>query len=985
LESDAQIDAEEEFLQQQEADLVYSVLGRRLKLRFGKEKTKALIDSGRFDVRNGDNELKASVLSKKYRDLAALRDYYDLLGISRDAPEEQVEAAYAARASDPRAKYAYETLIDPDKRALYDMKLDELKELFVKQVNSPAFRAVPLGGGREVGRSSFFVKVGTHYVLLDAGGMIVQGQSEPLYPRLDVLESLPRIDAVFVSHVHVDHVLSLPFTPSDAPIYMSPKSLEALTFLSEGFVHQESWTKEEREAVLKRCVPQDSGAIGDLEFKFVNAGHVPGSSMIFLKSGEDSVLYTGDINFEDTQFETAAKPVPEKVKALFIEGTYAGQGKRGGRQERETLLIDTVAKAVMSGKKVLIPAFAVGRTAEVVAILDEALATGEIPQVGAFTVGQGAGLMAKLKLIDLKRFQIVGGAPPEGAGGRPRGVDMVKITYDFKKMMDSDGSVIVVGGSGFADNGIAGQLVSSVVDNPGVLILLTGYQAPGTTGRMLLDAKAGKPIMLPGTNGGPLEVRCDVLQVGLSAHASEEMLLGFINKQNPDTVVLMHIDPEQVDRFSELLHRKNVAPANLQVAFDYAHRGIRLMPYNDEKSAVNSICSCGMKFSSMPTAMRHAELEGHRLVMDAKWYYFNYRSNGSPAPKDIKGSFFAHLKNASAVSDVYVNGDKLVAEGKLTDDEIKQLVASMTHAGRAPISLTYVKAVDIPVAKLNYPLLVAGITTGISNLLKVQLDTPAYRVRNLPPGIAGAYVPSRKLLLINRYTTDQEDLNLVATHEIAHYGQDSVNGKLAEVPTSPEAMTARNLFMEGFAQYVTEKLGCSRKMLSSLHEKADHIPAYYVEGRRMFEDIDAMFGPEKAVDVGLRSSPSEFAEMYSKIGLSAMKSSPLMLRVLAAMTDKKVWKKSLISSGIPKTVREEMMSYMKQNASTVMAEYAGWPVGKVAKDIAMLCFADCLNAKYGLGIPRDDLKTALRFLTAGYNDLGAEAAVAAVKAACATS
>ena len=68
-----------------------------------------------------------------------------------------------------------------------------------------------------------------------------------------------------------------------------------------------------------------------------------------------------------------------------------------------------------------------------------------------------------------------------------------------------------------------------------------------------------------------------------------------------------------------------------------------------------------------------------------------------------------------------------------------------------------------------------------------------------------------------------------------------------------------------------------------------------------------------------------------------------------------------------------------------MAEYAGWPVGKVAKDIAMLCFADCLNAKYGLGIPRDDLKTALRFLTAGYNDLGAEAAVAAVKAACATS
>lgn len=969
MESDSQKDEEEIFLQQQEADLVYSVIGRRLKARFGRDKVATIIRSGRFIVKNEDDELKASVQSVKYSDLAALRDYYDLLGVRRDAPEEQVAAAYAARVSDPRAKYAYETLIDPDKRAFYDMKLDDLRELFIKQVNSPAFRAVPLGGGREVGRSSFFVKVGTHYVLLDAGGMIVQGQSEPLYPRLDVLESLPKIDAVFVSHVHVDHILALPFTPPDVPIYMSAKSLEALTFLSEGFVHQESWTKEEREAVLKRCMPQDFGSIGDLEFKFVNAGHVPGSSMIFMKCGDDSILYTGDINFENTQFETAAKPVPEKVKALFIEGTYAGQGKRGGREERESLLIDTVAKAVIAGKKVLIPAFAVGRTAEVVAILDKALDTGEIPQVDAFTVGQGAGLMAKLKLIDMKRFKIVGGALPEGEANRSRGVDMVKITYDFKNMMNADGSVIVVGGSGFADNGIAGQLVSSVVDNPDVLVLLTGYQAPGTTGRMLLNAKAGNPIVLPGTNGGVIEVKCDVLQVGLSAHASEEMLLGFINKQNPDTVVLMHIDAEQVDRFSELLHRKNVAPANLQVAFDYAHRGVRLMPYNDEKSAVNSICSCGMKFSSMPTAIRHAELERHRLVMDSKWYYFSYVASGSPAPKDIKGSFFAHLRNPSAVSDVYVNGDKLVAEGKLTDDDIKQLENNMTRAGRYPITLKYANTVDIPVAKLNYPLLIASITKSVSNLLNMDLDTPAYRVRNLPPGVAGAYVPSRRLLMINRYTTDQEDMNLVSTHEIAHYGQDMANKKLSVAPSNPIAIESRNLFVEGFAQYVTEKLGCSRKMISSIHEKANHIPAYYVKGRRMFEDIDAVFGAEKAVDVGLHSSPEEFTELYSKIGISSAKSSPLIAKVIAAMVDKNVWKKSLFSAGISKEVRKEMLDYMKQNAASVMAEYAGWPVNKVAEDVAMLCFADYLNTKYAIGIPRDELKTALRFITAGYKDM----------------
>ena len=959
----------EEFLQQQEADLVYSVIGRRLTARFGKENVNTIIKSDRFVVNNKDNELKASVQSKKYQDLAALRDYYDLLGIRQDASDVQIEAAYAAHSSDPRAKYAYETLSDPDKRALYDIKLEELKELFIKQANSPAFRAIPLGGGREVGRSSFFVRVGTHYVLLDAGGMIVQGQSEPLYPRLDVLDSLPKIDAIFVSHVHVDHVLSLPFAP-DVPIYMSAKSLEALTFLSEGFVHQESWTKEERESVLKRCIPQDSGHIGDLEFRFVNAGHVPGSSMIFLKCGDDSILYTGDINFEDTKFETAAQPTPEKVRTLFIEGTYAGQGKRGGREERESLLVETVAKAVTEGKKVLIPAFAVGRTAEVIAILDKALDTGEVPQVKAYSVGQGASLMAKLKLADLKHFQLVGSAPPEDENVKQRNVDMVKTTYEFKEMMNAKGSVIVVGGSGFADNGIAGQLVSSVIDNPGVLVLLTGYQAPGTTGRMLLEAKAGKPIVLPGTNGSTIDVLCDVMQIGLSAHASEDMLIGFINKQNPDSVVLMHIDPEQVDRFSELLHRKNVAPANLQVAFDYAHRGVRLMPYNDEKSAVNSICSCGMRFSSMSTATRHAELEGHHLVMDAKWYYFDYTATGSPAPKDIKGSFFAHLKDPYAISDMHINDNKIVAEGKMSDEEVAGLVKTMDRAGKFPISLKYVNTVDIPVAKQNYPLLIADITTKISRLLGVSLDTPAYRVRTLPPGISGEYIRSRRLLLINKLTTDQEDLALVVTHEITHYAQDILNSKLSKTPANPAELESSNLFVEGFAQYVTEKLGCSKKMIVTIHEKAAHIPAYYVKGRRMFEDLDAMFGPEKAIHMGIHGDPQEFAELYSTIGIAAaIKSSPLITRVMAALTDKKVWKKSMLSSGISRDVRDSMLAYMNENAMRVMAEYSGWPADKVSEDVSMLCFADYLNSEYELGIPRDDLKVALRFLLMGYKEM----------------
>jgi Cft2 family RNA processing exonuclease len=951
-----------------EIELVYPVLVRRLKKRYPGNLYSILAQSDRFVITNRGDELRSTISSKAYADLARVRDYYGILGIRRDATHEQIEAAYNARGSNKFSKDAYETLISPEKRAEYDASLVKIEDLFIKQVNLPSFRAVPLGGGREVGRSSFYVRVGSHYVLIDAG-IKMQREQEPAFPRLDVLEKLPKIEAVFVSHVHADHIAALNRVPSGVPIYMTQTNVVQLEYLSKDYVNKQSWTEDEREDVLARCKGVDSGSIGDLEFRFANAGHVPGSSMVFLKAGDDSVLYTGDINFEETQFETPARPVNEKVRALFIEGTYAGQGQRASRESREGELVDTVAQAVSSGKKVVIPAFAIGRVAEVCKTLDDALDKGLIPAVKAYTIGQGAGLMKKLQLAAFKRFEMVGAddekvvTKKDGTTEtRPASMDMISTTHDFKRMITGQGSVIIIGGSGFGDQGVAAQLVSSAVSIPDALVLLVGHQQPGSTGDLLLRAARGEPIQLPGTKGEYVKVLCEVKQVGLSAHASEAMLKDFVNKQNPDTVFLVHVDNDKANDFAGSLKRKNAVPSNLQVVFDYAHRGIRLMPYNEEDSAANIVCSCGMRFSRHTTATRHAEMESHKLVTDLMWYYFTYAAVGFPRPKDIKGSFFAHLPSTTAVRDVFVSGDTIVAEGKLTPEEIKAIETTMVKAGRVPIfSVKFVKSAALPIVGINYPLSIANITERLNTFLGTKVDTPVFRAKRLHPGIAGEYVnPPRNMLYVNTMTTDEEDLNLVLTHEIAHYVQITMNKNLPMAPTNYQEAEQYKLFVEGFAQYATVKLGASKKLLMMTHERGEHIPSHYIDGRKMYEDIEVVYGKKKAIEIALKGTPDTFIDLHEKIDLSAAARSELVTTVVKALTEKRIWKNRFLSKGMAKDVREKMFAYAATNAKSIAAtEFAGWEPIKVLEEASFLAMADYLISTYQLQIAREDLKLAL--------------------------
>ena len=404
------------------------------------------------------------------------------------------------------------------------------------------------------------------------------------------------------------------------------------------------------------------------------------------------------------------------------------------------------------------------------------------------------------------------------------------------------------------------------------------------------------------------------------------------------------------------------------------------MPYGiDEETSVSTVCSCGMKFSSPATARRHAELEGHKLVFEAKWYYFSYYSDGDPEPKDIKGSFYAHLKNKEAVSGVYVYGDTIVAEGKLSDEEIAHVVKTMRRAGKCGISLAFVKAVEIPMGRLNIPFMVADITKRINELLGTDLDTPVFRVADLPPGIAGMFERSRWLLLVNNKTTDQEDANLVLAHEIAHYAQDMLNGKLGkDLEDLNEnrlwlagAEELYRLFSEGFAEYVAEKLGCSKKLIMLWHENQEDIPNYYVLGRRFFEYIEALFGEKKALALGISAGLRDFAQLYrSGYKSELIKSSPLISKVFSIMKEKKIWKRRFIFFwGIPGKIRNEMTAYMLANAKRVMEEFAGWDPEKVISDVMMLCYADFFNTKYQFGMPRDTLKIALRFILVKHNDL----------------
>jgi putative mRNA 3-end processing factor len=359
---------------------------------------------------------------------------------------------------------------------------------------------------------------------------------------------------VLVSHGHLDHCGAVPnLMYHDPEVYMTPPTAEFTNLLGED-------TLKLSETTLSGVSPFDPEDLQKLRrmtrkkhygesFKtngylvcFYNAGHIPGASGIYLESDlNESFFYTGDFNLQETRLVPGAAEFPE-ADTLMLESTYFGE-EHVPREETEARFIESVLDTLDRGGTALIPAFAIGRTQEILMLLDA-------HRIRAYVDGMGQEVYKILRKY------------PEYL----KNPDLLNRAFERAIAVKDRDSVlgepsVIVTTAGMLNGGPALFYLSRLYRDPRSKILLTGYQVEGTNGRLALEQGIVE------TRGEVLSLKPKVEQYDFSAHSGDNELKKLVRdfcKKGTERVFVVHGDKTEafVKWIKEEIGVEAYAPTN---------------------------------------------------------------------------------------------------------------------------------------------------------------------------------------------------------------------------------------------------------------------------------------------------------------------------------------------------------------------------------------------------------------------------------------
>jgi KH/beta-lactamase-domain protein len=439
-------------------------------------------------------------------------------------------------------------------------------------------RITALGGVQEVGRSAFLVQTRESSVLLDCG--VNPGSTRPFesFPRLDnpafEIESL---DAVVISHAHLDHCGLLPFLFKygyDGPIYCSGPTSSMMTLLQLDYLDvagKQGATpyydqKDVRECVL-HTLPLRYGVVTDIapdiRLTLHNAGHILGSSMVHLHIGEGlhNVVYTGDYKYARTMLLEAATTEFPRVETVITESTYGGPDDiMPSRVEAEERLARLVNETLEHRGKVLIPVPAVGRAQEIMLVLDGYMKRGLMKESPVFIEGM------------ISEATAIHTAYPEYLGREVRnsilhdGVNPFQSDYftivehpSVRQEIIEGEPCIIMATSGMLEGGPVIEYFKSLASNENNAMIFVSYQIEGTMGRRVQKGLNEVAMM---TAEGKMDVvkvrlRTDSIE-GFSGHSDRRQIFNYLThlQPKPERVVVCHGERAKCLGLANFLERR---------------------------------------------------------------------------------------------------------------------------------------------------------------------------------------------------------------------------------------------------------------------------------------------------------------------------------------------------------------------------------------------------------------------------------------------
>jgi Cft2 family RNA processing exonuclease len=433
-----------------------------------------------------------------------------------------------------------------------------------------ALKFINLTRRTEIGANSYYFEAAGQRLVLDCG-MHPKEEGEDALPNFRALGER-ELDAVIVSHSHLDHIGTLPVLMRRQPtarIFMTEATAEVGSALLHNSVSVMMRQREEigvsiyplfthketnRASDLWQSCPINQpftlkgerarpGEADPLTVEFVDAGHVLGAAGVILRTEGRTIFYTGDVNFDDQTITRGATFPESGVDVLIIETTRGDSPLPAGfkRAEEERRLAEAIKGAFAHGGCVLIPVFALGKTQEVLAMIYKFRRE---KVLGDFPVYIG-GLSTKMTEIYDRRAMTTRRLLPR----LQLLEEVAPFVLNGKSIQDSParpGRVYALSSGMMTPKTLSNIFARRVIENPQHSIFFVGYADPASPAGILKTAKAGDLVSLdPDEPAQPL--RCHIEQFQFSAHASRESIVRYVKQLAPKKIVLVHGDVPAVE------------------------------------------------------------------------------------------------------------------------------------------------------------------------------------------------------------------------------------------------------------------------------------------------------------------------------------------------------------------------------------------------------------------------------------------------------
>ena len=464
-------------------------------------------------------------------------------------------------------------------------------------MKSEWIKATALGGFKEVGRSCMLVETNHSKILIDCGispepgikgtEANTTGENKAFPYVANMNATINDIDAVILTHGHMDHMGFVPYLYKfgyTGPVYCTPPTRDLAALLLYDYTRlviksggTPLYGEKDVKTMLMHMVTRDYGEVtnvtDEIKLTYHNAGHILGSGTVHLHIGEGmyNAVVTGDYKYGFTRLLDEADTRYPRIDALFTESTYGGpRDITQNRKESEIELLDAIQNTVNNGGKVIIPLFAVGRSQELMLVLENYINNSPKYKMEAPIYLDGMILEASAIHTAYPEYLKYSVQQRILNNNSPFESEIFEIAKGEKSEILDKGPSVILASGGMLNGGASLAYFKEMAEDPKNMIVFVGYNSANSLGRRIQNKVT--EIALPGEDGKleQIKLKMQVRTVeGFSGHSDRRQLIDFVKniRPSPKKIFTMHGEESKCEDLSRVLgnmmHVESRSPMNL--------------------------------------------------------------------------------------------------------------------------------------------------------------------------------------------------------------------------------------------------------------------------------------------------------------------------------------------------------------------------------------------------------------------------------------